>query len=316
MPQINSKQLWHKSDGIRYLVCWTAVFVFLWPSSFALAQWPAELIREILLRGQVDIKIGAALAPFVKRIVTGSSLGDCVRINRPYRPNCLTVIFVKPGGPSLTKNVCGYFGRKVIVCDSGFLTTELDRIRAITSSDDAELKKNLYRAFQEWVLAHEIGHAIAGHDVRHFLRANRPGDRKQAMNFHSQEVEADRIALKRGLIADTKIFQAMLVRVFNASYRADYFDTKEGNPPLNYDLSVQVPYRLYESHPHFTLRAASLLLLHKDFESNVRVSAKYFLNRISAAPGLLDEIGLDDNSTLEQGQWRLTCWPNCPSDAD
>lgn len=250
--------------------------------------------------------MAADLDPLLVRVLSKSRFRTCWRINRPYLPECLNVIVIGRTTPDRFLGGCSYVGALAIICDGRFLDGYLASVGALAGIESAERRASIDRAFRHWVLAHEVGHAELGHEPRPMFVTQ-----GAAFDYHKLEVDADKKAIELGMIDDDNIFEEMLVRLFNASYTQSYGSTLDGVPPLKYDRFMQLPYRLYASHPHMTLRVTGLLLAHRGFQTTTRISAKFFLNRVSGAPGLVDRLGLDMNGELDSGDWRLRCYPYC-----
>jgi hypothetical protein len=142
-----------------------------------------------------------------------------------------------------------------------------------------------------WVLAHEAGHAQKGHAAGHFAPVMLPKTQREAVEAQTIEAQADEEAVL--LLARTPVsLDSMLIKVFNAQYLAAYGKSeKPGNGlvALETTLGTMVPYKLYGTHPHWTVRAASILARSAQSHA-VRHDAQWFLQYGSGAPDLIRDI--------------------------
>lgn len=250
-------------------------------------SWQETLARELSARGALDGDAAQIVRPVLTPMVLKSRYGRCLSINGDFTPDCLKVYIAKPKSAALTSGACGFAGEDTIFCDSGFLTGFLDESGAL---DDTRPRKAQYRAFQEWVLGHELGHADLKHPVSHFLVAPLPKTQKEAQDAQKREFEADRRYLEFGIGASSAELADVLQALFRVEYRKKYGAPTKSRPALAMedDATLLYPYALDGSHPHMTIRCAEMLFIAAP-HGPLRDDARFFIQH-SAAPGLLREM--------------------------
>lgn len=224
--------------------------------SVSTQQSPQErLARAFAARSAFDVDFGVRISPLLKDL-TKHTRYSCYRVNSEFDDGCLKFYFLRPHSIPNSDKWCGYAGNDAIFCDTSLLVNFVETLDGVSASRD-----ELTSAFQKWVIGHEIGHADLGHSVGHFMTAPFPKTQAEAWSAQGMEYDADRRFI--ALAGDVPGLERLMVLLFNTAYRERYGASEQNPRGLNMDKdpSLQYPYVLSSSHPHMTIRTASLLLL-------------------------------------------------------
>lgn len=185
-----------------------------------------------------------------------------ISINNGYDSTKLNFYIINSRLDSSLRNLCAFAGRNTIFLDKFFLeayTRNLKFFKGLNSQEQNEFCK----AFQYWVIGHEIAHADLGHLEGHFINSHSPKTQEAAKQFHGIEIDADKKCLSY-LEDNAKIVLSnSLCRIFNSEYELLYGGVSNNNKYLKFDNDpyLTFPYKLDGSHPSMPIRTALMLYL-------------------------------------------------------
>lgn len=252
---------------------------------------PAELLaRALASRGMLDMSAANEFKPLLDTMANRTRFERRVQVNSSFLRNGLNVYLVMPNASDATNGKCAYVGDGAIFCDSGFLR---DYVYAAGILNDVPATRHnlLVRAFQTWVLSHEVAHADLQHVPSHFATAFALGTQAGAMASHGTELAADLRSLEISGQRVSADRDEMLVLLFNLRYKEKYGPTPASDARLlliESDPSITYPYSLDGSHPDWTVRCSRMLAISATTDA-LRAEARDFIGR-SAAPRLLDQL--------------------------
>jgi hypothetical protein len=249
--------------------------------------WQPHLARALAQANRLDRDFDRVVVDRVLALRVHAN-GRCIAINAGLAGGCIAIFLVKHGGSSITDGQCGYAGKDVIFCDTAFLRDYLADDGALDAIP-LDQKAPSRQAFAIWVLSHEISHALSRDEVSHFDARSVPRTQREAKRSQVVEYAADSFfASVENDYADLPV-ERMLIALFNAEYVARYHGTPVRGHVLaaDPDPATQFPYLLTLTHPHMTMRAASLLSRLRG-GTQARTEAIDFIRR--TAPGLFPDL--------------------------
>jgi len=185
-----------------------------------------------------------------------------ISINNGYDSTKLNFYIVDSKKDSSLRNLCAFAGRNTIFLDRIFLD---DYIKSLTFYRELTIgeQNQFRRAFQFWVIGHEIAHADLGHTGGHFINSLLPKTQAAAKKFHGLELAADEKCLSYISNNEKAVLSNTLCRVFNSTYERLYGRISNDNKYLkfNNDPYLIFPYKLDGSHPSMPIRTAIMLYL-------------------------------------------------------
>lgn len=228
-----------------------------------------QFVSRLYEKNLVMVDTIGLLLRVIENIESRAELPQRFQTNSPFDSTCLNFYIIDSHLDSTYYGLCAFAGNNVIVLDGNFLYNSLQKT-----------KRDLVSIFQQWVISHEVAHAALGHQTGHFINDGQPKTQPEARQFHTKELNADR--LSRNYIPDTlqADLEKMLVVIFNTSYREMYGD---GSSTFNYlrhdpDPTLIYPYKLDGSHPTMAIRA-SLYIYMTTSNKRLKAEALQFLTQ-------------------------------------
>jgi len=233
----------------------------------------------------------------IQHYVHGSRFQDHFAINSRVRKSVLNFYFFKDDFPpalSQIRDNCAYLNTnefEMIICDVDFLTNwhnafpgawEPNIAKRYKSSEvpqdvlqrtDEILSNMLGGFFTQWVLAHEIGHAVLQHSPGHFL-AMPDGTIKELSVSKQRERDADLFAI-RHIFNDQMVRFMFWISICQVVASWVYAETGKSAVDLGTSQSdgtvIEIPSRS-STHPPLTIRVLDmvnvLLAEHPDIDTS------------------------------------------------
>lgn len=240
------------------------------------ASWQHQVASEVRARSLVDDNFALEIADAIRAMVEHTRYGSDLVLNAPPINGGLSIIFLRVDASDLYSGTCAYIGAGVIICDTGFLRTFLDRAVSL----DPQRRSASERVFWSWVIGHEIAHADLDHPASKFVLGSSPLTQEGAIQMHKRELEADARFLQLAPNIDRVVLEHVLIATFDAEYRNKYGEADYPGSALVADTArdLTFPYALGRSHPSMMIRTGIFLYKIGSTQA-LRDEARSFLDR-------------------------------------